>query len=73
MNEFEVRHGSRPPLRWIANLSGRMAHYLLQKYLETDELPGRVPRHRTLYVSTLLMIPSYKWGTSYIMKMNDDE
>jgi len=54
------------PLRWSANLSGYIAHYFLERYLD-GEFSGRTRRLKFYgKVFDIFQKPSTKWGTYYL-------
>jgi hypothetical protein len=71
--EFEAIHNSRPPLRWIANLAGKVAcaGILDISYMEDANYTGWRYKLKIFLWNTFWPIYN-KYGTMYKLKNEED-
>lgn len=70
-NNLDVIHKSRPPLRWIANLSGEISGWAILRIAYLDEDNNFGFRYKLLSAIFKLFNPmSMKYGTFYQLNID---
>ena len=74
-DDFEYKKivNSRPPLRWIANISGSLATYCINRAFDAKD-KGKLDLS-DFYgnLGSKLIEPYIKWGTMYKVKLKDED